>query len=96
MAEPFGAGTDMSRSVAAGWSGGSLAWSAAGPRTGVLAAVARMIHRTSSNVPTRLTAGQAATTAPTGPWDQPWATFAARVATIPSASRQRAMTGTAS
>ena len=33
-------------------------------------------------------------TAPTGPWDQPWAMFAASVATIPSASSQRARAGT--
>src|SRR5205807_9629187 len=44
--------------------------------------------------PARLTAGQAATTAPTGPWDQPWAMFAVRVAAIPSPSSQRAREGT--
>ena len=44
----------------------------------------------SATFPTRLTAGQAATTAPTGPCDQPWAMFAVRVAAMPSASSQRA------
>jgi hypothetical protein len=44
--------------------------------------------------PTRLTAGQAATTAPTRPCDQPWAMFAVRVAAIPSPSSQRAREGT--
>ena len=54
----------------------------------------RMSQTRSSYEPTRLTAGQAATTAPTGPWDQPWAMFAVRVAAIPSASSQRAREGT--
>ena len=53
-----------------------------------------MSQTRSSYEPTRLTAGQAATTAPTGPWDQPWAMFAVRVAAIPSASSQRAREGT--
>jgi hypothetical protein len=44
--------------------------------------------------PTRLTAGQAATTAPTRPRDQPWAIFAVRVAAIPRPSSQRARDGT--
>ena len=39
-----------------------------------------MSQTRSSYEPTRLAAGQAATTAPTGPWDQPWAMFAVRVA----------------
>jgi hypothetical protein len=44
----------------------------------------------------RLAAGQAATTAPPRPWDQPWAMFAVRVAAIPSPSSHRAreVTGT--
>ena len=46
--------------------------------------------------PTRLTAGHAATTAPTGPWDQPWAMLTASEATMPSASIQRASRGTGS
>jgi hypothetical protein len=54
----------------------------------------RMSQTSSSYEPTRLTAGQAATTAPTGPWDQPWAMFAVRVAAMPSASSQRARQGT--
>ena len=54
----------------------------------------RMSQTRSSYEPTRLTAGQAATTAPTGPWDQPWAMFAVRVAVIASASSQRAREGT--
>ena len=53
-----------------------------------------MSQTRSSYEPTRLTAGQAATTAPTGPWDQPWAMFAVRVAAIPSPSSQRAREGT--
>ncbi len=53
-----------------------------------------MSQTRSSCEPTRLTAGQAATTAPTGPWDQPWAMFAVRVAAIPSPSSQRAREGT--
>ena len=52
-----------------------------------------MSQTRSSYEPTRLTAGQAATTAPTGPWDQPCAMFAVRVAAIPSASSQRAREG---
>ena len=44
--------------------------------------------------PTRLTAGQAATTAPTGSCDQPRAMFAVRVAAMPSPSSQRAREGT--
>ena len=53
-----------------------------------------MSQTRSSYEPTRLTAGQAATTAPTGPWDQPWAMFAVRVAAMPSPSSQRAREGT--
>jgi hypothetical protein len=53
-----------------------------------------MIQASSSYDPTRLTAGQAATTAPTSPWDQPWATFTASEARMPSASIQRASGGT--
>jgi hypothetical protein len=53
-----------------------------------------MSQTRSSYEPTRLTAGQAATTAPTGPWDQPCAMFAVRVAAMPSASSQRAREGT--
>ena len=41
-----------------------------------------------------ITAGEAATTAPTRPWDQPWAMSAVRVAAMPSASSQRAREGT--
>ena len=53
-----------------------------------------MSQTRSSYEPTRLTAGHAAITAPMGPWDQPWAMFAVRVAAIPSASSQRARAGT--
>ena len=53
-----------------------------------------MIQTRSSYEPTRLAAGQAATTAPTGPCDQPWAMFAVRVAAMPSPSSQRAREGT--
>jgi len=53
-----------------------------------------MSQTRSSYEPTRLTAGQAAITAPTGPWDQPRAMFAVRVAAMPSASSQRARQGT--
>ena len=53
-----------------------------------------MSQTRSSYEPTRLAAGQAATTAPTGPWDQPWAMFAVRVAAMPSPSSQRAKDGT--
>jgi len=53
----------------------------------------RMSQTRSSYEPTRLTAGQAATTAPTRPWDQPWAMFAVRVAAIPKPSSQRARDG---
>src|ERR1035441_8127487 len=51
-----------------------------------------MIHTSISYDSTRLTAGQAATTAPTNPRDQPWATFAASEATMPSTSIQRNFT----
>ena len=44
--------------------------------------------------PTRLAAGQAATTAPIRPCDQPWAILAVRVAAMPSPSSQRASAGT--
>ena len=63
-----------------------------GPRSA--APQVRMSQTRSSYEPTRLTAGQAAITAPTGPWDQPWAMFAVRVAAMPSASSQRAREGT--
>ena len=53
-----------------------------------------MSQTRSSYEPTRLTAGQTATAAPTGPCDQPWAMFAVRVAAIPSPSSQRARKGT--
>ena len=53
-----------------------------------------MSQTRSSYEPTRLTAGQAATIAPTGPCDQPWAMFAVRVAAMPSPSGQRAKDGT--
>ena len=52
-----------------------------------------MSQTRSSYEPTRLPAGQAATTPPTGPRDQPCAMFAVRVAAIPSASNQRAREG---
>jgi hypothetical protein len=63
-----------------------------GPRSA--APQVRMSQSRSSCEPTRLTAGQAAITAPTGPWDQPCAMFAVRVAAMPSASSQRAREGT--
>ena len=63
-----------------------------GPRSA--APQVRMSQTRSSYEPTRLTAGQAAITAPTGPWDQPYAMFAVRVAAMPSASSQRARDGT--
>ena len=53
-----------------------------------------MSQTRSSHEPTRLTAGQAATTAPTGPRVQPWAIFVVRVAAMPSPSSQRARDGT--
>jgi hypothetical protein len=53
-----------------------------------------MSQTRSSYEPTRLTVGQAAITAPTGPCDQPCAMFAVRVAAIPSARSQRAREGT--
>jgi len=53
-----------------------------------------MSQTRSSYEPTRLTAGQAATAAPTGPCDQPWAMLAVKVAAIPSPSSQRAKRGT--
>ena len=54
-----------------------------------------MSQTRSSCEPTRLTAGQAATTAPTGPCDQPGAMFAVSVATMPTPSSQRAREGAA-
>src|SRR6267154_1432735 len=62
--------------------------------TGVGALEMRMSQTRSSYEPTRLIAGQAATIAPTGPCDQPWAMFAVKVAAIPSPSSQRAKRGT--
>src|SRR6266550_6268590 len=62
--------------------------------TGVGAPEVRMSQTRSSYEPARLTAGQAATTAPPGPRDQPWAMFAVRVAAIPSPSSHRARQGT--
>ena len=56
----------------------------------------RISQTRSSYEPTRLTAGQAATAAPVGPWDQPWAMFAVRVAAIPSPSSHRARAGAGS
>src|SRR5690242_2374166 len=52
--------------------------------TGVGALEVRMSQTRSSYEPTRLTAGQAATIAPTGPCDQPWAMIAVRVAAMPA------------
>jgi hypothetical protein len=49
----------------------------------------RMIVMHSSYDPTRATAGQAATAAPTGPWPSPCATFAGSVAAIPRPSLRR-------
>jgi hypothetical protein len=53
-----------------------------------------MSQTNSSYEPTRLAAGQAATTAPIRPCDQPWAILAVRVAAMPSPSSQRASAGT--
>src|ERR1022692_4047179 len=74
------------------WSARATAWSLLGSRARRSAAAVRMIHTSISYDPTRLTAGQAATTAPTNPRDQPWATFAASEATMPSTSIQRDFT----
>jgi hypothetical protein len=78
----------------------AAAWQAAAsprcPAGGLCSAVpdVRISQTSSSYEPTRLTTGQAATTAPTRPRDQPWAMFAVRVAAIPRPSSQRAKEGT--
>ena len=49
----------------------------------------------SSEEPTRATAGHAATTAPADPWPMPCATLAVGLAAIPRPSSHRASGGTA-
>ncbi len=79
-----------------GWSVCGTAWSGGGTWSGPPPAVVRTIQASISYDPTSAIAGHAAAAAPTRPWDQPWATFTASEAAMPSASIQRASRGTGS
>jgi hypothetical protein len=91
----FPAATDAARAARAADSASAATRpgaTAGTPRDACLP-VPRMMTMSSSYEPTRARAGQAATTAPSGPNADPAATLTARVAMIPAASSHRASAG---